>query len=82
MFFHIRKAGEFNCDFGFSPSNDPLVRSCSFNTKPIEYEQHCKWFVKTIADTDTLFFLVFADEVEREFVGQIRFNRESKQFSE
>ena len=48
-----------DCDLIFSLSNDPLVRVNSFNTKPIEYADHCKWFEKTIADKNTLFFLVF-----------------------
>ena len=68
-----------DCDLVFSLSNDPLVRSVSFNTKPIEYEQHCKWFAKTVSDNNTLFFLIFDKE---HFVGQIRFNRESEQSAE
>ena len=71
-----------DCDLVFSLSNDPLVRACSFNTKPIEYESHCKWFEKAVADKNTLFFLVFDDENEKQFVGQIRFNRESEQSAE
>lgn len=70
---------EQDCDLVFSLSNDPFVRACSFNTKPIEYEQHCKWFAKTIADIKTLFFLIFDGD---SFVGQIRFNRESEQSTE
>lgn len=71
-----------DCDLIFSLSNDPLVRACSFNTKPIEYESHCKWFEKIVSDKNTLFFLVFDDENENQFVGQIRFNRESEQSAE
>lgn len=68
-----------DCDLIFSLSNDPCVRQASFNTKPIEYESHCKWFAKTTTDINTLFFLVFE---EGDFVGQIRFNRESEQSTE
>ena len=68
-----------DCDIVFSLSNDPLVRACSFNTKPIEYEQHCKWFAKTVSDSNTLFFLIFDNG---NFVGQIRFHRESEQSTE
>ncbi len=68
-----------DCNLVFSLSNDPLVRACSFSTKPIEYEQHCMWFEKTIADKNTLFFLIFDDD---NFVGQIRFKRESEQSTE
>lgn len=68
-----------DCKLVFSLSSDPLVRDCSFNTKPIEYEQHCKWFEKTVIDKNTLFFLIFDDG---NFVGQIRFNRESEHSTE
>lgn len=73
------KCNAYDCDLVFSLSNDPLVRACSFNTKPIEYEQHCKWFEKTCADSNTLFFLIFDGD---NFVGQIRFNRDSEQSTE
>lgn len=71
-----------DCDLIFSLSNDPLVRSNSFNTKPIEYADHCKWFEKAVADKNTLFFLVFAEKNEKDFVGQIRFNRVSESSTE
>ncbi|MDD5929211.1 MAG: GNAT family N-acetyltransferase [Spirochaetales bacterium] len=68
-----------DCDLVFSLSNDPLVRACSFNTKPIEYVQHCKWFAKTVSDVNTFFLLIFDN---KSFVGQIRFKRESEQSTE
>lgn len=75
-----RKAqnNKIDCNMIFSLSNDSLVRSNSFNTKPIEYADHCKWFEKSVTDKNTLFFLVFTNENEKDFVGQIRFNRESE----
>lgn len=66
-------------DLVFDLSNDPIVREASFNTKPIEYEQHCEWYSKTISEKNTLFFLIFEAE---EFVGQIRFNRKTEQSKE
>ncbi len=80
----IRQAQNTTIDYKlvFSLSNDPLVRSNSFNTKPIEYADYCKWVEKTVADKNTLFFLVFADENAKDFVGQIRFNRESETSTE
>lgn len=69
-------------DLIFNLSNDPLVRSVSFNQNKIEYADHCKWYEKTLADKNTLFFLVFADETEQDFVGQIRFKRNSEQAEE
>lgn len=73
----IRQAQDTRNDYDliFSLSNDPLVRSNSFNQNKIEYADHCKWFEKTVADKKSLFFLVFIDESEKDFFGQIRFNR-------
>lgn len=68
-----------DCDLVFSLSNDPLVRASSFNTNPIEYEQHCNWFQKTVANQNVLFFLVFDGD---NFIGQIRLNRENEQSTE
>lgn len=68
-----------DCDLVFFLSNDPLVRACSFNTNKIEYEQHCKWFEKSVSDHDTLFFLIYDNDI---FVGQIRFSRKSEQSTE
>lgn len=77
----IRKAilSKNDCDLVFSLSNDPLVRANSFNQNEIDYSAHCKWFEKTLADKNTLFFLLFSDENENSFVGQIRFKRDSEE---
>ena len=68
-----------DCKLIYSISNDPVVRKNSFNQKSIEYENHCKWFSKILADKNTLFFIVFFDETENEFVGQISFSRKSEE---
>lgn len=73
---NIRKAknNETDCLLVFNLSNDPLVRENSFNTDPILYENHIKWYEKAVNDENILFFLIFEKE---DFVGQIRFSRES-----
>ena len=71
-----------DCELVFSLSIDPLVRASSFNQSSIEYDSHCKWYERTVKDKNTLFFLVFADEREKDFVGQIRFKRESERSDE
>lgn len=72
----IRKAENTkkDCDLVFSLSNDSLVRANSFSTKPIIYDSHCNWYKRTISDNNTLFFLVCDNN---DFVGQIRFSRET-----
>jgi spore coat polysaccharide biosynthesis protein SpsF len=80
----IRQANNKGTDLNliYSLSNDSLVRANSFNQNKIEYEEHCNWFEKTLIDKNTLFFLVFVDETEAEFIGQIRFKRESENSNE
>lgn len=72
----IRKAENTkdDCDLVFSLSNDFIVRANSFSTKPIAYDSHCEWYKKIISDANTLFFLIFENN---DFVGQMRFNRDS-----
>ena len=82
MFICQAQNNDFDCNLVFSLSNDPLVRSASFNTEQIKYADHCEWFKKTLTDKNTLFFLVFADETENDFIGQIRFKRECEQAEE
>ena len=82
MTFRHAQNTKHDCDLIFRLSNDPLVRATSFNSGQIEYGRHCEWFAMTLADANTLFFLVFEDESERDFVGQIRFKRESEDSSE
>ena len=38
------KNGENDCSLIYNLSNAPLVRSNSFNSEPIIYENHVKWF--------------------------------------
>ncbi len=80
----IRKAldTEKDCNLVFSLSNDPLVRSVSFNQNKIEYSNHIKWYKNTVKNDNILFLLVFDDDTENNFIGQIRFNREEKTSNE
>lgn len=38
------KNGENDCSFVYNLSNAPLVRANSFNSEPIIYENHVRWF--------------------------------------
>ena len=78
---NIRKVEntEKDCKLVFALSNDPSVRENSFNKEKIEYSNHLRWFGKAVSDINLLFFLVFDGD---DFVGQIRFKRESEQAEE
>lgn len=77
----IRKVNDttVDCNLIYNLSSDPLVRANSFNSEPIFYENHVKWFNKVINDSDILFFLVFEGD---DFVGQIRFVRTCEESNE
>lgn len=51
------KNSEADCSLVYNLSNAPLVRANLFNSEPIIYENHVKWFNKVINDSNILFFL-------------------------
>lgn len=77
----IRKVNDttVDCNLIYNLSSDPLVRANSFNSEPIVYENHVKWFNKIINDENVLFFLVFDGN---DFVGQVRFARACEESKE
>lgn len=82
MFIRQVQNASVDCDLIFSLSNDSLVRANSFKQNKIEYEEHCNWFKKTITDKNILFFLIFENDSEKDFIGQIRFKRECEKSNE
>lgn len=75
---NIRRAqnNQKDCNLVYNLSNDPEVRANSFNTALIEYSNHVAWYNRTLTDENVLFFLLFEDN---DFIGQIRFSRETKE---
>lgn len=67
----LREADKNDRDLLFKWANDPVVRSNSFNTAPIPYENHVKWFNKMMDDSTVLQFILMDDDTP---VGQIRLN--------
>jgi RimJ/RimL family protein N-acetyltransferase len=61
-------------DLIYKWANDIEVRRNSFNSAPIAYENHVKWFNKIMADKDVWQFIM-CDNGEP--VGQIRLNIEA-----
>lgn len=82
MFIRIATTTKIDCNLIFALSNDPLVRANSFNTTTIDYTSHCIWYDKVIKDKNILFFLIFSDNNEQDFIGQIRFARNNEDSSE
>lgn len=71
----LRKAEKDDMDLLFKWANDSVVRSNSFNTNPIPYENHVRWFKKMMEDDTVLQFILMDDDTP---VGQIRLNIDGK----
>lgn len=58
----------------FDWANDPVTRSASFNTKPILWEEHERWFNAKLLDDSCYFYI---GEVCETACGTIRFDVET-----
>jgi UDP-2,4-diacetamido-2,4,6-trideoxy-beta-L-altropyranose hydrolase len=55
----------------YAIANDPSVRAHSFNSDPIPYEDHARWFAAAMNDPERACFLV---EHGPDTVGYVRFD--------
>lgn len=53
----------------FEWANDPSVRANSFNPKPINWEEHCKWFQSKLDSKDSRIYLAKQND---QAIGQVR----------
>ena len=60
---------EEHCDLLFSWVNDEMVRKNSFNTEPITYQEHTRWFKNKLNSDRSFIFICYVGERP---VGQIR----------
>lgn len=68
---YLRKAKQGDMDMLYGWANDPAVRINSFNSEPIPYEDHVKWFNHVLDNEKILQFILMDGNVP---VGQIRLN--------
>lgn len=73
MDLYLREATDSDMDLLFEWANDKDVRKNSFNSEPIPYENHVKWFNRIMSD-DTVLQFIMCDRNEP--IGQIRLNIE------
>jgi RimJ/RimL family protein N-acetyltransferase len=71
MDLYIREATYDDMDLLFYWANDVEVRKNSFNTAPILYENHVKWFEKIMADNTVFQYILCNKNIP---LGQIRLN--------
>ena len=68
---YLREATLQDMDLIYEWANDPLVRNNSFNSEPIPYETHVKWYDRIMSDESVLQFILMDEDIP---VGQIRLN--------
>jgi RimJ/RimL family protein N-acetyltransferase len=69
--FAFRPAAATDCDRIFAWANDPVIRSASFHNGAISRQEHEAWFARTLADPDTLFWIIMLHGDRP--AGQVRF---------
>lgn len=72
---YIRKVKPEDVDILFQWANDPTTRNNAFNTAQIPYENHLKWFEKTLNDPDRIQLVFISGDVP---VGQFRVDIEER----
>ena len=68
---YLREATMQDIDLLYEWANDPAVRINSFNSEPIQYDTHVKWYNHIMSDESVLQFILMDDNIP---VGQIRLN--------
>jgi RimJ/RimL family protein N-acetyltransferase len=66
---YLRKATSDDLDILFKWANDYDVRKNAFNSEPIPYENHKKWFYNMMENDDIIQYILMDDNIS---VGQIR----------
>ena len=69
--FAFRPAEADDCRQIFAWANDPVIRSASFHRGAIGRQEHEAWFARTLADPDTLFWIIMLHGDRP--AGQVRF---------
>ena len=72
----LRRVQEGDEDFLWRLANDPDVRSASFSTKMIPWEDHIRWFRKQLNDPSCIFFIATCENIP---VGQVRFEMKDEE---
>ncbi len=56
----LRKVNPADVDLLYKWANDATVRQNAFHTEAIPYENHVKWFAKTLADKSVYHYILYA----------------------
>lgn len=72
----MRPATREDCRRIWEWRNDPVTRAASFETSPIPYQQHERWFSQKLRDSSTRLWIVL--DVQGTPIGQLRFDIENQ----
>ncbi len=72
----LRKVNQEDCELLWNLANDPTVRSASFSSDIISWEEHIKWFTNKLNSTNCYYFIVLNNHDK--LIGQIRFDVNSQ----
>lgn len=61
-----------DCQLLWEWANDPVVRTASFSTEPIPWEDHVRWFRTKLSDSNCFYYILLSQEGVP--VGQVRFD--------
>lgn len=73
---NLKPAKISDCRFWWKVRNEKTVREASFNTKPIPYPAHKKWFEEKLQDRNSNLFIILENKKR---IGQLRLKRNNKQ---
>jgi RimJ/RimL family protein N-acetyltransferase len=65
----IKKITNVDCDLLYDWVNDETVRSNSFNSQKISYNNHIRWFQQSLVSKDRYIYIFYEEDIP---IGQIR----------
>ncbi|NOY76037.1 MAG: GNAT family N-acetyltransferase [Kiritimatiellaeota bacterium] len=71
----LREAEPKDCRFIWELANDPVVRSVSFSSDEIPWDEHFAWFQSILSSSNSLIYIVERPDGDK--IGQIRFELKS-----
>ncbi|MCK9339014.1 MAG: GNAT family N-acetyltransferase [Bacteroidales bacterium] len=72
MSTYLKAATEKDINLLFEWTNDPSVRQNSFNSAPIPFEDHQRWFHRVLNDPNTFLYILYDANIP---IGQIRLDK-------
>lgn len=69
---YLKACDSSDRDILYEWANEPLTRANSFNTKHIEYKEHCLWFESKMNNPNTFIYILYKDNNK---IGIVRLDK-------